>query len=487
MTTTAEEVPAMPVEAGAPERAADAQRVLRLAMRIAVVTLASGAQTYDVEASIVTVARAYGVDDVQAAVTFSTISVSYYAGPDEPATTLLHLVRDRTTDFTRLAGASDLTRRIRSGHLALAEAETELNGLEQARPDYRQAVRFAAPGLSAAGSTLVLGGNLMDAIVTLLIALVIQPVLIWLAASTMPTFFRIAIGAASSTLFVALLVASGLQISEGLVLTGSLLRFLPGYALVAGFRDLIDGSMVSGTARLAEALLLAAAVAAGTGFSLAIASTFGVNLGIAAAGQVAWGLPVSVAASVLAVGAYAIQLGAPARAMAQAAVVGAIAWAVYRTFAIPYGPIEPALATFVATVLIGIFGRVLARRLGGVAALWVVPAILPFLPGLLLVQAMLAKTEAAQITGLVGAATAAFLIGIGVATGDIVVLAIRGVRDQIVAPAVGMVVGGVDVVIVGPVGRAVDRVRQRDPAHAAPAATSNGPLERRPKGDPDDP
>jgi hypothetical protein len=89
-----------------------------------------------------------------------------------------------------------------------------------------------------------------------------------------------------------------------------------------------------------------------------------------------------------------------------------------------------------------------------------VPAILPLLPGLQLVQAMLAETDAARINGLIGAIGTAFIIGTGVALGDILVQAIRGVRDQVVTPAVGAVAGGVEVLVIEPVGRAVNRARR---------------------------
>ena len=90
-------------EAQASVPVAEPVRVLRLAMRIAVTMLSNGAQAEDVEASIGHLARAYDVGGVQAAVSFSMISISRYTHPDEPPTTLLHLVRDRRIDFTRLA------------------------------------------------------------------------------------------------------------------------------------------------------------------------------------------------------------------------------------------------------------------------------------------------------------------------------------------------------------------------------------------------
>ena len=438
---------------------AEPVRVLRLAMRIAVTMLANGAQTEDVESSIGQLARAFDVDGVQAAVSFSMISISRYTGHDEPPTTLLHLVRDRSTDFTRLAAVSEIVRRIHDGGLDVEAAEAELDDLDSARSSYAQGVRFVAPGLSAAGTTLMFGGDLLEALATLGIGLVVQPGLAALAGSSLPPFFRLGIGAAGSAILVALLVALGLDISGGLVLTGSLLRFLPGYALVSGFRDLIDGSVVSGTARLAEAVLLAAGVAGGTALSLAVASSAGIAMQITTVGQADWSLTISVAASLVAVAAYAVQLGVPSRAVAQAAAVGAIGWLLVRATTAQFGLLDVSIATLAATVVIGILGRLLAGSRGAPAAIWVVPAILPLLPGLQLVQAMLAETDAARISGLAAAAGTAFVIGTGVAIGDILVQVIRGVRDRVVAPAVGKVAEGVEVLVVVPVGRAVERAR----------------------------
>ena len=300
--------------------------VLRLAMRIAVRMLANGSQTEDVEASIGQVVHAYGVGGVQAAVSFSMISISHSERHDEQPTTLLHLVRGRTIDFSRMAAMSDLVRRIGSGEVDPEAADAEIDRLDAAPPPYSALIAFAAPGLSAAGATLMFGGNLLEALATLAIGLAVQPGLIALDRTTLPPFFRLATGTAVSAILVALLVGLGLEITAGLVLAGSLLRFLPGYALVSGFRDLIDGSVVSGTARLAEALLLGAAVAGGTALSVAVASWAGVDMRILTVGDEAWGLPISVAASLLAVGAFAIQLGVPPRFVAEAAVIGAIGW-----------------------------------------------------------------------------------------------------------------------------------------------------------------
>jgi len=97
----------------------------------------------------------------------------------------------------------------------------------------------------------------------------------------------------------------------------------------------------------------------------------------------------------------------------------------------------------------------------------VVPAILPLLPGLQLVQAMLAPTDVERVAGLLAAAGAAFLVGTGVASGDILVQALRSVRDDLVGPAVDAVTGGIEDYIVEPVERRVGR-SARTPSERGP-------------------
>lgn len=435
--------------------------VLRLAVRVAAVMLASGAQTDDIEDSIAQICAAFGVENVDYAVTFSSIEVSH----DEPMarrpTTLVRIVRARKNDFSRLARSAAFVDRLERHELTLDEAEREVADLESPRWPYPRLIEYLAPPLSATGSTLVFGGSGLDGLATLGIALAVQPALAWLDRSTLPPFFRSVFGAAASTLLVALLVGLDAPVTGGLVLTGSLLGLLPGYALVSGFRDLIDQSIVSGTARLAEALLLGAGVAGGTALGIALAENLGVRLSLITTGLVDWSPSVSVLAAVLAVGAFAVRLGVPRNYVWQSALLGSFAWIVYLAIAGGGRDVQSSLATFAAALLAGALGRILAHAQRAPAALWVVPAILPLLPGLQIVLALLAPTDQERVAGMVAAATTAFTLGVGVGMGDIVVATLFSVRDRLVAPAVGAAAHAADDYIVGPIERAVGRSREQ--------------------------
>lgn len=432
------------------DRPGEDVRSLRLALRIGTSMLAAGAQTEDVEAAIIGIGRGLGLAGVEAAVSFSAISVSWHGAAGDAPTTMVSLVRERWPEYAKLADLAELARALSRGNLDRASGEAALAALADRPSPYGRLVTFGAPGVSAAGATIMFGGTAIDAVATLLIALAVQPALAALDRPALPPFFRLVFGAAASTLLVALVVGLGAPVSAGLILTGSLLRFLPGYALVSGFRDLVDQSIVSGTARLAEALLLGAAVAGGTALSVAVADAAGVHLSIETSGSTDWTFLYTAGAAFAAVGAYAIQLEVPRRAVLAAATLGAVAWLGFAAATPAAGGLDRGIATLIASIGIGVVGRVLARRYSAPSALWVVPAILPLLPGLQIVTAMLAVSDVVRVTGLIAAAVTAFLIGVGVASGDIIVVAVVGVRDHVLAPAIQVVSGGVEGLVAGP-------------------------------------
>jgi len=142
-----------------PPPVVDSARILRLALRIAAAMLGSGAQTADAEAAVGSIARGLGLQGVQAAVTFSTLSVSHTA-IGSPPVTLLYMVRDREADFSHLADLSSLARSIARGEIDVEAAEEDLLRLAAGPSTYPPLVTFSAAGLSAMGATLMFGGSI---------------------------------------------------------------------------------------------------------------------------------------------------------------------------------------------------------------------------------------------------------------------------------------------------------------------------------------
>lgn len=429
-----------------------AVRRLTVAVRVGALLLGSGASTDEVEVTMRRIAAAYELRDAEAVVTLGMIVMSAFVDPDHPPITELRLVRDRSYDYGRLMDAARLADRILGSGVDPADALVDIAAIERIGVTTSRVLPLLAGGVSAAASTVLFGGDAADAGATLVIAVVIGPVVAWLDRSRLPPFFQTLIAPFLATLVVVLLDAVGLPIHAGIVVTGSILRFLPGAALVAGMRDLIDGSIISGSARLAEALLFGSAV----GFGTAVAIQLGVRLGgpaviIGELGPATTGLVAQIVAAALSAGFFAIRLGVRRRLLPSVFVLGGLAWAVFLAATPVSG--QEVLPEIAAAVAIGSVGQWLADRDRLPSVMWTVPAILPLLPGLAMVKGILNLTTIQGVIEVIGAVGTGLALGVGVALGAIIVATARRVGEDVLAP-----------IVVQPVASAIssgiDRVRR---------------------------
>jgi uncharacterized membrane protein YjjP (DUF1212 family) len=388
---------------------------------LGVVMLSSGAQANEVETSMRTVMGALGLPGGEAVVTYSTVAVSLVAESDGELTSAMRVVRRWQPDYNRLAAAAALVRDVDQGRADLEAAELTLDRIGASSYPYPRWLGFAAPALLSMAVTVMFGGTMGDAATTLGIGLGIQPALERIERSELSAFFQVVFGVTATALLVVLLVKLGLPINGGLVLTGSLLRFLPGAPLVSGMHDFIDGAILSGTARLAEVGILGAAIAGAASLVLSLAARLDVPMRITTDGRVDWPGLVLVVAGMIAVVFYALRLGVPRGAVLGASTLGGVAVAITRGLMPGTSGLTHGASVLIAALVIGVCARLLAHRSEAPAALWMVPAILPLLPAPATLLPLLAETEQAKQALQGQAIETAFAIGVGVACGSIVV------------------------------------------------------------------
>lgn len=388
-----------------------------MALRLGVLMLASGAQTHEVETSLRTVLAARRVPQGDALITYATVTVSYLT--DGNVATATQTVRRWEPDYGRLAATADLVAGIEDDRVDLAAAEREVARIAASGRRTPRWVGFVAPATLSFAVTIMFGGSLLDAATTLAIGLAIQPALERIEGTELSAFFQVVAGVTATSLLVVLLVRAGVPVDGGLVLTGSLLRFLPGAVLVSGMHDFIDGEMLTGTARLAEVTLLGAAIAGAASLMLALGDRLGVTLGITAEGIHAWPLTVLVVAGMVAVTAYAVRLDVPARMLPAGAALGGLAVVVTRGAIPGVDTLGADARVLVAALAIGVLGVLAGRSGRRPAAIFTVPAILPLLPAPSTLLPGLVPTGPARQALQGQAITTAFCIGAGVAIGSI--------------------------------------------------------------------
>jgi uncharacterized membrane protein YjjP (DUF1212 family) len=404
--------------------------------------LSRGALTQEVETSLRDLLRGFGLADAEVVVTYGTVSVSLPSTVEAELTTSIQAVRDWQPDFSQLAASAALVTAIREGEADIDTAEAEIERIVHAQDPYPRWLRFTAPALLSFAVTILFGGSLGDAAITLAIGLAIQPALEWIERSELPQFFQVVVGVASTVLIVVVLVDLGVPIAGSLVLTGSLLRFLPGAGLVSGMHELISGALMPGVARLAEVALIGVAITAAASLILSFGEEIGVDLEIDASGAVDWPAPIVVLAGGIAVVFYAVRVGVPRHPLLTVAGFGAVAVLISRGYTPVFSPISADARTLIAAILIGVGGTVLAYRRRAPSAIWTVPSILPLLPAPTTMLPLFAVTASGQQALQGQALQTAFAIGAGVASGSILIITYYRYRARVVAPVVGALSDG---------------------------------------------
>nr|WP_055546425.1 threonine/serine exporter family protein [Streptomyces sp. NBRC 110028] len=395
-------------------------RVLDLTLRIAELLLAGGEGAEDVEAAMLGVAHAYGLDRCEPTVTFTLLSVSYQPSLVEDPVTASRTVRRRGTDYTRLAAVFRLVDDITTqDDFTLEEAYRRLAEIRRNRHPYPGwALTVAAGGLAGAASMLV--GGAWPVFFAAAIGAMLGDRLAWLASGRgLPEFYQFVVAAMPpAAMGVALsLLGAGLQSSA--VITGGLFALIPGRALVASVQDGLTGYYITAAARLLEVGYLIVGIVCGVLTVLYGGLQLDAKLNPEAAlGHDVRPVTQTLAAMLLAL-TFCILLQQERHTVLFATLNGGVAWVVYGSLA-DTAQVPPVAATTVAAGLVGLFGQLLSRYRYASALPYVTAAIGPLLPGSATYFGLLALAQGNLDRGiphLTQAAALALAIAIGVNLG----------------------------------------------------------------------
>lgn len=224
--------------------------------------LVNGAEINRVEEAVERILCSYCVEGGSA---FAIPSLLIVTLPDEEGRPMTHTIRvhERQTDLNKVDRLNDLCRRICQNRPERERIVDELREIEAA-PVYSSPVRILAFALIGGSFALLFGGSMGDGVCALICGMAIGCIC-RLVSGRMNLFFLDVLASAVS----ALIALSSARLFPGLqsdkIIMGAFMNLVPGVAITTFIRDLIAGDLVAGAARLLEALLIACAVAIGTG------------------------------------------------------------------------------------------------------------------------------------------------------------------------------------------------------------------------------
>jgi len=247
---------------------AEYQKLLNLAIDIGHFLLEAGAEIYRVEESIQRVLYTYGVKHVDVFAIPTTIIVTITMA-DDTCFTRLRRIYSRSANYQMVEDLNGLSRYICANRPPVAEIKRELKRIRQKRtyPNWMLVLAYAGVAFPF---TLFFGGNLADALVATVAGGLIRVVTEAMEHVHTNGFFINLINSFLVTVLAVGSVQMGLAMHSDRIIIGTLMSLVPGVAITNSMRDVIAGDLVAGMTKAVEALLVALALALGTGVALIV-------------------------------------------------------------------------------------------------------------------------------------------------------------------------------------------------------------------------
>lgn len=417
-----------------------AREVVDLALRVGEVLLATGASASDVTATVLRLARAYGVRSLHVDVTYSSITISYHRGPFRDPMTVMRIASTISADYSRLEAIHALVRNIvdadEPGEVKVAREAVDR--IIAAHHPYRRSVVTLALAVVGGSVAALLGGGWVLILLSALSAAVVDQVQRQLFRIGIPAFFAQAISAAiPTTIAVALWKVAGDELPKymapSLIVATGVVVLLAGLSVVSAAQDTLDGYYVTASGRAFEVIILSAGVATGVLAVLAIATRLDFPIAVSSKPIGLSGhFGVELAAAVLIAGANGVASYTGARAVLFSALVGGVGWIAFRlgTWGLDLSVVA---ATAVAAIVVGAVAQLLAFPFRVPALALTTGGIVPLLPGLSVYRGILGIVQqgptASGLAPLVTAASIGLAIAAGVSLGALPVR--RAYADRI--------------------------------------------------------
>lgn len=244
---------------------------LQIALRAGEILVKNGAEMYRVEETIVRICESQGITTVTplALPTLILVSDDYGQNAVYPKN-----IKKRSNNINKIALVNDFSRKFVSGKIALTEAMDMLEAINTHK-GYPYWLILIAAGVGCGIFAVLVGGKLGD----LIAAFAASCIAVWVNDTIFARVKTVFTGNFVASMFVGLIsvISFKIKLVDNLdnIIVGAALALVPGVAFTAGIRDFISGDLVSGIARIGEAVLVAIAIAFGVGSILMIFALLG--------------------------------------------------------------------------------------------------------------------------------------------------------------------------------------------------------------------
>ena len=359
------------------------KRVLILALYAGEIMLRNGAEIYRVEDTIVRICKACHIDFVECFATTTGIFLSVDSGGDDSDMhTFIKRIKGIDINLAKISAVNTFSRVFTATDLSIEEGFEQLRKIN-AEPRYHVLLQLTAAILAGAFFCPIFQGAISDMFIAGIIAGVTFLFSRFIARLGFPDFIKIFISCAVAAGLVLASTAAGASHSISAVVVAATVIFLPGVAITNAARDLLSGDMLAGVARLAEACLSAVAIAGGVGIGIQIWLLAGG--GIVHDRIVVFSSPWFLLFGFFSTLGFGMLFNAPKKMLVPVSLIGAAGMFMLDNMTKEYGLIS---ATFLGACTVAILAEFASRAGKDATTIFIIPGIIPFVPGALLYETM---------------------------------------------------------------------------------------------------
>lgn len=359
-----------------------ASRILYEALNIGEQMLICGAEVRRVEDTISRIGRAYGMKRVDVFTITSSIVVTMQTGDDE-IVTQTRRIAGYETNLNRLSELNALSREICERQIRPDQVEERIGSILRA-PGEPAWFHYLCYCLVSGMFALFFGGSPADGAASILTGAFLCFAVRWNQNKIENRLLSTLCSAVFTGFAAVIVVRMGLGNDVSRIVMGNIMLLISGIPLTNSIRDMLSGDTMSGILRLCESLLTAVAIAVGMALVLywyspseaaVIPENHFYQWYYSRGGQAA----VQVVAAFFGSLGFAMLFHIRSRRMWLGALGGMAVWIVYLftglfTQNVFFGF---ALASMAATC----YGEWMARKEKTPATLFLVPAVIPLIPG----------------------------------------------------------------------------------------------------------
>ena len=353
----------------------DYNTLLELATDMGYRLAMNGAETFRIEESIRRILAAYDIEsEVFAIPNCLTVSIET---PDGRPMTRMRRIGFHGNDLDSVEKYSNLSRKICAEKPDPVIARLWMKNTDASVRSYGLPLLLLGNYLGAFGFAIVFGGSFLDGICSGISGTIIGLINYFLGKLKVNPFFNTIASAFVMAFASYTMSALGILDNVDTVIIGALMILVPGLIFTNAMRDIIYGDTNSGMNRIVQVLMIAAAIALGTGAGWRVADLFFYIPGNAP--LITHLYEIQNIATFLACIGFSILFNIHGPGIVICAFGGVITWAVY-CFAGFLG-CDIYASYFFAALIAALYSEIMARIRKYPAISYLVVAIFPLIPG----------------------------------------------------------------------------------------------------------